>query len=110
MSETEKLRQILVEWTGKGILRKNTPENASPHSLPVFLVSKKDIGRKEGAPGRLIFDARRLSAASVDRQIYLGSVSQTLSLLEKNDLYCSLDIGGFFSSIRLSATPAPGHI
>ena len=110
LSETEKLRQILVEWTGKGILRKNTPENASPHSLPVFLVSKKDIGRKEGAPGRLIFDARRLSAASVDRQIYLGSVSQTLSLLEKNDLYCSLDIGGFFSSIRLSATPAPGHI
>ena len=109
LSDTERLRQILVDWAGKGILRKNTPENASPHSLPVFLINKKDEGRKEGAPGRLIFDARRLGVAAVNRQIYLGSVSQSLALLEQNDLYCSLDIGGFFSSIRLSSVPAPGH-
>ena len=109
LSETEKLRQILVDWTNKGIIRKNTPDNASPHSLNVFIVSKRDVGRAEGAPGRLVFDGRRLCAASVNRQIYLGSVSQTLALLEKNDLYSSLDIGGFFSSIRLSPQPAPGH-
>ena len=40
----------------------------------------------------------------------MGSVQQNLSSLEKADLYTNLDIASFFNSIKLSETPADGHI
>merc|ERR1712015_282346 len=42
--DTEALKNLLEDWTGKGLIRKNNPtvgRQGSPHSLPLFLVKKK---------------------------------------------------------------------
>ena len=75
----------------------------------MFLVKKKTASGS-GVAHRGILDARRLNSASIHRQVYMGSVQQNLSSLEKADLYTNLDIASFFNSIKLSETPADGHI
>ena len=109
--DTNALRDLLQDWLGKGLIRKNNPtvgKQGSPHSLPLFLVKKK-TSSGTGVAHRAILDARRLNSASIHRQVYMGSVQANLASLEKGDLYTNLDIASFFNSIRLSETPAPGH-
>ena len=109
--DTNALRDLLQDWLGKGLIRKNNPtvgKQGSPHCLPMFLVKKK-TSSGTGVAHRGILDARRLNSASIHRQVYMGSVQQNLATLERADLYTNLDIASFFNSIRLSETPAPGH-
>ena len=99
----------MEDWAGKG---KNNPtkgKQGSPHSLPLFLVKKKTTSGS-GVAHRAILDARRLNSASIHRQVYMGSVQQNLSSLEKADLFTNLDIASFFNSIKLSETAPEGHI
>ena len=110
--DTEALRTLLEDWMGKGLIRKNNPtkgKEGSPHSLPLFLVKKKTTSGS-GMAHRAILDARKLNNASIHRQVYMGSVQQNLASLEKADIYTNLDIASFFNSIKLSETPAKGHI
>ena len=109
--DTAALKELLEDWQRKGLIRRNNPtvgKQGSPHSLPLFLVKKKTSGGT-GLAHRLILDCRRLNSSSIHRQVYLGSVHQNLSSLEKMDLFTNCDVASFFNSILLSETPAEGH-